>query len=377
MVQLWLAGEYGRGILRGIGHYLRRFPVWDLHVAMSGFNQSHVLIGTQPDGFIGHITGSRQVAMVHDLNIPAVNVSGRLGQIESLPSVVVDNLKVGGMAAEYFLRLGFKHLAYCGEQGTLPSDHRGEGFRQAVSKAGLECFIHTPAWPADTSPDVPAFLGELGERIASLPRPLAIMGFNDLRAHQIKEAILSKELRVPEDVALIGADNDEVVCNLSPPGLSSVEIPLEQIGYKAAELLDQMMEDRTFVPKSVKLSPVGVVSRQSTDVYAIDDRDVMEALRFIRNHVSEPIQVQDVVRNVSISRRSLQRKFLRATARTIDQEINHQRIQEAQRLLKSTDLSVFDVTRQSGFQSAEYFSKAFRKSSGMTPTAYRKQFRHA
>jgi LacI family transcriptional regulator len=376
VVHLWMTGEYGRGILRGISQYMRKFPGWDLSVITQlGFEYTNPVLRRQPSGFIGHITSSVEVKVVHELNVPAVNVSGRLNPSNKVATVIADDWEVGRTAAHFFLDRGFRNFAFCGSSGNFSNDRRFKGFAGVVENAKCRCVAHNLTWPVDNSREMPQFHQSMKEWIRSQALPLALMCYNDLQAHQMKELCLSCGLRVPDDVAILGVDNDEIICSLSSPNLSSVELPLEQIGYRAAMMLEEMMDSKSILTERVLLPPVGVVPRQSTDILAVSDPDVAQALQFIHGNVEKALQVDDVVKHSSLTRRTLQRRFLQNLGKTIGQQIAIFRLQTAQHLLISSDIKISEVARRSGYESQAYLSKVFRKKTKMTPSEYRNQFR--
>jgi LacI family transcriptional regulator len=200
------------------------------------------------------------------------------------------------------------------------------------------------------------------------------MACNDDRGRQITEACKVAGLDVPEQVAIIGVDNDELVCELSDPPLSSVALNVERGGYEAAELLDEMMSGRKRKKKNIIVEPTRIVTRQSTDVLAVEDRDVAKAIRFIREHSTEPIQVADVVNAATMCRRALQKRFREMLNRSIHAEIRRVRTTQAAQMLMETNLSTADIARSLGYAGLEKFSRYFKREKAMSPLAYRKKY---
>jgi len=213
----------------------------------------------------------------------------------------------------------------------------------------------------------------VGAWLKALPKPVAIMACNDIRGRQVLEASLAQGLNVPDDAAVVGVDDDPLVCNLSNPPLSSVALNLEQAGFRAAEHLDCLMAGRTTQSRQILVEPLWVVRRRSTDVMATEDRHVAAALRFIRDHARQPIGVQDVAEHAGTSRRSLEIRFRRVTGRSVRGEIERSRLTHAKQLLLDTNLPVEKIAQLVGFGSLPYFSNVFRDRAGLTPAEFRRR----
>lgn len=211
--------------------------------------------------------------------------------------------------------------------------------------------------------------------LSALPKPVGLFAGNDLCGSQLSEACHEAGLRIPEDVALVGVDNDDLFCELTRPSLSSVAIPAERIGYEAASLLDRRLEGVKPPRKPLLFPPLGVVARQSSDLVASDEPEVTAALRFIRNHSHTPISVSDVLREIAVSRSGLERQFRQVLRRGVGDEIRRAHLERAKSLLAGTDLSVAVVAKQSGYSGIKHLCTVFRQATGLTPTAYRRRTR--
>ncbi|MFP4054209.1 MAG: substrate-binding domain-containing protein [Phycisphaerae bacterium] len=326
------------------------------------------------DGVIGALAPPERSEAARRLHCPAVNVSNAEAK-SSFPRVISDDRQVGVMVAEHFLDCGFKQFAFVGRDGRRFSCQREEGFRQRLAQDGHICLapppppLFTPAW-ADHA---------LAPWLARQSFPLAVMGTNDGWARHVIDAANLNDLRVPDDVAVVGVDNDEVQCELSDLPLSSVEIATDRIGYEAAALLDRLMTSTPSQRQQIQvpgpIPPKGIVLRESSDIFAVEDPDVAQAMSFIRQHAHEPLLVADVVAEVGAGVRSLQMRFRKSTGRTMSQEICNAHVQRAKQLLRDTDWPMLRVALASGFTGAERLSVVFRREVGITPTRYRKQFR--
>jgi LacI family transcriptional regulator len=211
--------------------------------------------------------------------------------------------------------------------------------------------------------------------IHDLPKPIGILASHDIQGVQLSEYCNQLQLRVPDQVAIVGVDDDDLLCELSRPSLSSVALPAERIGYHAALLLDDLLHTKRRKRESVVLQPGGVVVRESSDLQSTPDSDVSHALRFIRSQSSRPIQVSDVLAAVPVSRRGLERRFRKSLNRSIFEEINRNHVERARQMLISTNHSMAAIAEKCGFRDSRHFSILFRKFMGATPTAYRNRFR--
>ena len=210
--------------------------------------------------------------------------------------------------------------------------------------------------------------------LKSLPKPVGLMACNDYRGRQVIEACKTAGILVPEEVAVLGVDNDEVICNLANPPLSSIQLNVRRAGYEAAELLDKLMSDKEVTSQKIDVLPTHVITRQSTDIMAISDREVASALRFIRKHSREPIQVSDVARAVALTSRSLQRKFRSVLNRSVHNEISYARMERISQLLIETHLPISLIASEFGFSDVAHMARSFRKIKGTTPLAFRKKY---
>ena len=305
--------------------------------------------------------------------VPCVYVGTRRPGTYRPASIHSDNHRIGQAAAEHLLERGLRTFSSVGDlERTVSAGERRAGFRRRVEQAGGR-YLDGPSVSA-TRFDESRSAAALAEWLAGLPKPIGIMGTNDIVARQVADACRLAHHAVPEHVAIVGVDNEELMCMLSDPPLSSVDPDARRVGHRAAAMLSRMMDGEPPATEPVVLPPAGVVVRQSSDVLAIDDPDVKEAVRFIRDHCARPIGVKDVLRVVPAARRSLDRRFQRKLGRTVHDEIQHARIQRACDLLTRTGLSIGQVAANCGFGGREYFTTAFTKWIGTPPATYRKQF---
>jgi LacI family transcriptional regulator len=394
--------EYGRGLLRGIYRYSSLHRQWRIELAPCGMRDTSYAGGSRDarrtthneqfprdaDGVI--MRDHRGSVALLKRGIPIVFASYLHKDIRGGSRIVTDDQAIGRMGAEHLLERGFRHFAFVGYDGMYWSRQREDSFVQAIAGAGRTCSVFQQA------PDLRlrAWRNEqkvLADWLHGLARPLGLMACNDDRARQAADACARAGLDVPEDVAVLGVDNDEFVCNLSNPSTSSIALGLEDAGYQAAAALDQLMRagTRTRTDKHgpartaatvgdrvgpcLSVRPIAVVTRRSTDISIIEDPLVAQAVRFIRTNCRRPIQIADVLREVAISRRSLLDRFKRALGCTVHQYIKRARVAQIEELLLGTADPVDRIAGILGFPSAEHVALYFRSVTGMNPRAFRTQ----
>ena len=382
-----MLSEYGRDVLAGVSDYIRTRRHWIMFGDPERVVAPVEEIGRwQGDGIIAHILDEKTARAMAGARLPVVNVSSMLAQVPDrqsgqrgskigFPTVLPDNAAVGRLAAAHFLDRGFEAFGFCGFSGHRYSQARGEAFAARLAEAGHACAMHDSAPPQEAK-RWDRLQGELAAWVASLPKPAAIMGCNDVRARHVARVCLDYDIRVPEDVALIGADNDELVCEMSYPPLSSMDLSAQRVGYEAAVLLERLMSGESPPERPIVVPPVGVVTRQSSDVLAIPDSDVADALRFIRDNYARPIGVEEVVAATSASRRVLERRFTQHLSSTIHKQIAAARLAHAKALLVHSDEPAGEVALRCGFNYVQQFNTLFKRAMEVTPTEYRRRYRN-
>ncbi len=320
--------------------------------------------------------GNRQVAeAVRAIGVPVVELRGVLPDLGFL-FIGVDNLAVAQLALEHLRERGFRHFAFYGlPRGIHPlMDNRCDHFERLVAVAGFPCHIFRERRAA---------AGDPWEReqeaitrwIQTLPKPIGVMTCNDDCGLRMLDACRRADVMVPDEVAVISEDNDEHLCGLSIPPLTSIDVLPDRIGYEAAAMLDRMMDGQPVAKGPTLMAPRAVVVRQSTDVLATDDRDVARAVAFIRRHGCQRIQSADVLAHVRLSRTVLEPRLKRVLGRTIHQEIQRVQIERAKELLSGTDLPIKQIATQCGFTYTQYLTRVFGQLVGRTPGQYRKHTR--
>lgn len=365
------SGSYGRGLLRGVSKYNREHGGWSTYFHPHGLGDPPPpwLTNWHGDGILARIDTPEIASLLIKSGVPVVNLRGTVGELP-FPYVGPDHDQIAKLAAEHLLERGMKNFAFCGKPaGIHPGlDERGTSFAEVVRKAGGNCDV----FPADCPPDNWEMEQErLSDWIASLPKPVGVMACNDERGLQVLDACRRCGATVPDEVAVIGADNDEHLCDLSIPPLTSVDVNAEHIGYTAAALLDEMMQGKTRAPSVQRLAPRGIFTRLSTDTVASDDDEVNRALRFIRENGCQGLRVVDVLAHMGMSRATLQQRLKRVIGRTIHEEIERVRLARVKELLLSPDMTIKQVARATGFSSVQYMTRVFRAALGETPARYR------
>jgi LacI family transcriptional regulator len=359
MIQTDRAHE--RLMLEGIADYSEHHTHWQVHLEVSP--RPEMLLDATFDGMIVEPTGPLYNHLGAAVR-PLISVA-HTPDPSGPPSVTVDNQAVGRMAADHLADLGLRNLVYVPPHDAPWARDRGRGFLDACTVRGLNCAVF----------DNDLTESQLIERFKTLPTPIGVLAANDRWALTVSRAARGAGLRIPEQLALISVDNEAETCRLADPPLTSIDHGTRRIGYEAARMLDRWMSTGQR-PDSVLIQPVGVVARPSTDLLAIDDPDVVAALRYIRSHADKPTKVADVLKHVAMSRRSLEMHFSKALGRTIHEEITRVRIDRAKHLLISSDWSIVHISDACGFAFPSQFSYAFRREVGLPPARFRDRFRY-
>ena len=362
----------GRGLLKGIAKYARLHGPWVF------YNEPGGLAKVMPkmkywdaDGII--MRDSRKVSVALKSGAPFIIYIHQQEAPKDTPFITTDDRKIGRMAAEYLLNRGFRYFAFCGFDDIYWSRNRCKNFSKRIAESGFENHIYKQPksrtqclWENEQA--------ILADWLKSLPKPVGVMTCNDDRSHHVSEACKTAGLGIPEQVAILGVDNDELACELSDSQLSSVALNVQNGGYEAAELLDKLMAGKKPKKQTIIIKPTHIVTRQSTDILAIEDPEVAAAVRFIRQHAKETIQVTDVVNAVALSRRVLEKRFRKVLNRSVLEEIRRVRIDKVVWMLIDTNLSISQIASALGYPSVKHIARYFRREKAMSLVAYRKQY---
>jgi LacI family transcriptional regulator len=375
---------YGRGLFLGIAKFVREHHEWSVQSEEWKWTDAFPvwLRNWGGNGIIARVETPEMAAFIRQLGVPAVDVRGSVTGSQ-LPLIDTDDRKVACLAAEHLMNRGFRHYAFCGFVGANYSDKRSQWFQEQLALCGFTCQIYTP--PTQLAPDQTTayerqgllFQEDLGRWLARLPKPIGVMACNDIRGQQVLNLCRRLDLAVPEEVAIIGVDNDEILCELSDPPLSSVAPDTLRIGYDAAALLDRMMRGGQPPARPILIPPRGIVTRRSTEVLALDDRQLAIGLRFIRDHAFDPITIDQVAKEASMCRRVFERRFAAKMGRSPKAEVVRLRLEKVKRLLADTDWNLSQIAEKTGFNYGEYLHTVFTQKNGITPGEFRRQAKFA
>jgi LacI family transcriptional regulator len=371
--------EYGRGLLRGVARYHQEHGPWSIYFEPHGLNERlpSWLKSWRGDGIIARIDDRRTANLILATKLPAVDVRGALPDLP-VPFVGLDNRAIARLGFEHLEQCGLQNFAFCGTpRGENPNqDMRCDVFVECVERSGRKCAVFLGSRRDSRSRSWEIEQQQISQWLTALPNPVGVMTCHDDRGHQTLDACRRAGLRVPDDVAVVGVDNDINLCNLCTPPLSSIDVNPSRVGYEAAALLMRLMNGAPRPREPIYLGPPkGLVPRQSTDLLAIEDEDVANALRLVRERATLGLRVSEVIAAARRSPSTLERRVRNTLGRTLKSEITRVRLARAKLLLQETDLPVATVAIRSGFSEPKYFCDVFRRSAKMTAMTYRKQFR--
>ena len=371
--------HYGRGLITGISRFALEQGNWQIHFDDRGLLEepSDWLRNWKGHGVLARTATSSLAAILARKRCPVVELHG-FGMYEDgisqFAEVQVCDRSIGAMAAAHFLERGLRHTGFYSCGSPWWSRTRSEPFIETLKRRSISCYVYSDGDEKSVTPHPVwenRYEKSLKKWLKSLPKPIGIWGITDVQAVRVLEACHDLGYHIPEEVAVLGTSNDEMICNLVSPPLSSIDVNCVRIGYDAAKRLEQKMSGIMPEKPYINIPPLNVVSRRSTDIIAIQESDIAAALHLIRNRACEGITVAKVVREIGISRRSLERNFCKYFGRSPHDEIIRIRIERAKTLLCSTDISITSIAEESGFNSREYFIFAFHRETGTTPHLYR------
>jgi LacI family transcriptional regulator len=369
--------EYGRGVLRGIVRYARLHGPWAFYITPGDFEQALPEMKHWGGmGIIARIETPKvaQAILATGLPVVALDLSEKqlapgnpLAQVSEL---VADSYHAAQLAAIHLMERGFKNYAFVGLPDRIWSKLRRDSFVKHIKQAGYKTYVYDPPknrldreWGREQK--------FMSEWLLGLPKPIGLMACNDDRGREVLEACRAANVGVPEEVAVVGVDNDAMLCELANPPLSSVVLNAEHGGFEAAAMLDRMMSGRTTGPERILVEPLQVVTRRSTDMVALEDLEVAHAVRYIHENAGRAIRVKDIVNALGISRRTLEIRFRRAIGKSMNEKIQQAHLERAKRLLLETDLPLPKVAEAAGYNSTSYLAVVFHEAFGMTPAKFR------
>lgn len=371
---------FGRDVLTGVSRYLVQNGPWSVHLGVRELiiEPPEWLRGWPGDGIISRSTTPELARWFQDTNLPVVDMTDIYGEGD-LPTIWNDHQMVGEFGAAHLLERGFKNFAFAGFARHCWSTLRMAGFRKLVEASGGTFAQYDSDWSPAVSWDEKQ--SAIGAWLKTLPLPVGVMACNDVRGLDVLDAARRVGLAVPEQVAVLGVDDDEVLCNMCEPPLSSVQVNGVRAGYEAAKTLDILMDarDRGEAVDAAglhkRVPPIGVVTRDSTDTLAIEDAEVAAAVEMIRHRACDGLTVTEVLESTSMSRSIMERRFRKYVGRSPQAEIRHAKLKRVRQLLTETPMSLEQIAARTGFEHTEYLSVMFKREIGMTPGQFRSQTR--
>jgi LacI family transcriptional regulator len=370
---------YDLKVISGIARYVQEGADLNIYIEEDALKSQRLpdLRSWHGDGILADFDDPGVAATVSGARLPVVGFGGGYGwysRQSSIPYFFSNQTAVANLAADHLIERGFQHFAYCGllpTRSNLWDQERCRAFAERIEARGFSCHVYPVVHR--TTRQWNSVLASLGNWLNTLPKPVGLMAANDKRARHVLEACHAYDLQVPEKVAVIGVDNDEVLCELSSPRLSSVEQDARRIGYEAIALLDRLMGGEKLRQRHFFIDPLGIVTRGSTDIMAVEDRLIASAITFIQSGASRRIRVKDVAKSVAISRSSLETRFKTAMGQTIGAAIRKAQLRRAQRMVAETNLAMKEIAATTGFKSVQHMTTSFGKVFGQTPAQYRKR----
>jgi LacI family transcriptional regulator len=368
---------YGRGILAGVAKYMAAHEPWSIYVDQRGLSEPPPLWlnDWNGHGVIMRAQTKRIAQVVEDLGVPAVDTQHQVRGINA-HAVIADHAAIAEAAANHLLERHFRSFAFVGVERALWSKLRRDAYVSFLRSHGYRCNVYSPISRRRFQESWDGGQQDLAEWLQELPKPLGVFAAHDLRGLCVLDACRRIGLLVPEQVAVIGVDNDEALCKLADPPLSSVKLDFEYIGYAAAAMLDGLMQKRKISKQPVAVKPLRVVTRRSTDVMAISDAVTAQALRYIYLHADDGLSVTDVASHCGVSRRLIERSFSQFLDSSPHEQIVRVRVARVKQLLLETDFSLDEIAARSGWSHAAYLSAMFKKEVGKTPGQFRLEASH-
>ncbi len=371
-----------RGIAKGVSLYAQTHGPWIFSIIeekpSGGFIAPPLKRskGFDSDGIIAY---TQEIAVLDKLlqfGVPVVNTTQTTTSDLKVPSVSSDDRALGCLVADYFIARGFGKFAFCGSVSNSPcSFQRGVGFREELDAKSFSASFfsgsdHPPRninWNRDRE--------KVAQWIKSMDKPLALFADNDSCGRVLLDICRELDIHVPEEVAIVSANNDELICEFSNPHLSSVALAKEQVGFEAAELIEQLIKKKPSPARPILVPPLGITTRRSSEIFAVEDLHIAKALNFIYTYAGEAIGVEDILKELPLCRRTLEIRFRNAIGRSPYEEIRRAHVERAKKLLAETNLPLDRIAEASGFSEAKHFYLNFRKETGLSPTQFRKKFK--
>lgn len=360
---------WGRQIMKGILAYASEAGPWHIWVNSNANSFDELPKGWRGDGVIARVASTQLATALNESGLPVVNVADNELEGFSAPCIRTDDRESTRLAAEHFVERGFCNIAFVGPQNNPNPIWFRKAFKEALSKYDLPCEVLV------VEPDDPDLQGSLIQWIHSLPKPVGILVWGHGYGRAVVDSCMEAGIPVPHDVAVLSGSYDDLLSHACFPPLSGILSPTEQIGYKAAKMLDAMMQGEEVPHETTYLPPLGIMARLSTDTLAVEDPQLIKVVSYLRAHAFEPITMRDVLKEVPMARRSLERRFHQVFGRSPIDEIRRLRIDRARQLLAETDLPMQEIAEACGYATYNYLTHVFKQTTDLTPRDYRKKFR--
>ncbi|MDR2755034.1 MAG: XylR family transcriptional regulator [Planctomycetaceae bacterium] len=371
--------EYGRGLLRGIAKYSQLYGPWQFHLTPGDFEQIVPKMKEwRGTGIIARVMNDRTAQLVIRTGLPTVfldlpdsSAVRKIVRNISYVEMISDSVGAAKLVAEHFLEKQFRQFAYVGYQGQIWSHIREQTFMNYLKNKGFPVEIYRVPlrhglplrWEKEE-----IFLAHW---LKNLPKPIGLMACNDQRGREVLDACSFAKIVIPEEMTVVGVDNDELLCDLSYPPLSSVQFHTERGGFLAAQALDKMMKNQPQPLEKIIVIPSQVIERRSSNIVAVDDPMIAASLQYIHTQPLNTLTIHKLAEHLAISRRTLELKFRRVLGKTVLQEIHKVRLDRAKRLLQETEMSIPEIAEDVGFATGSYFIQIFKNELGVTPSKYR------
>ncbi|TWT93424.1 Xylose operon regulatory protein [Botrimarina colliarenosi] len=366
--------SWGRNVLRGVASYAQKFGPWNLLVESHDRGPSWAMIESwRADGVIARLATPLLLRQIQQRGVPAVDVGDLFVGAEGVDAVLTDTDAWAQLALDHFRSKGFEHFAYYAPPSRDYSKRRGTAFAAVVEAAGQRCAQYRPGYRVGREISREEHRRRVGRWLSQLPHPVAVLAIDAQRGKDLAEICTLEGYNVPDQVAILAGDSDELSCEICTPPLSSIDVASRRIGYEAAARLAARLEGGACLAEPLLIAPDGVHNRQSTDVLAIDDPLIVQALRYMQTHAYRGITVDDVLAVVPMARRQLERQFKKQLGRLPAEELRRLRLERGRQLLGETELPMDAVAEACGYAGSTQFGAAFRKHYGMTPLAYRRR----
>ena len=379
LLLLDFAEEYHKNLLQGIIRYSREFGPWVFFRMPIYYRETIGIDGILKwakdwgaKGLIGQLHNNSEIWKFTNEGISVIAQDFQ-ERFKDVPNITGAYHETGRLGAEYFLRKGFKNFAFYGFKNIVWSRERAEGFEEKIKEAGysVHYFEHRKSRSMDLWYYKPSLLSKW---LKSLPKPIALMTCDDNQGLHITEAGRHAGIRIPEDVAVLGVDNDENICFLSDPPLSSISSDVEKGGYEAARVMQQMITAGKTNSDNIIVKPTHIITRASTDIYSTNDELIVKTLKYVHLNIDKNIKVGQVLKEVPMCRRSLEKRFIITTGYPVYKYIYQLRIEKFMKKLLETDMTITEIAHELGFEDTKNISRQFKQMKGLTPLEYRKKY---